>query len=202
MPIPQRVRDWTQVKAAFLERAERPTYGELSAEFAIPEGSIKTVAADEGWPFLRAQRLEAALVKSDAASAIIQAASNDRAGLERFRTAVFVFIQDTVADVNSIRDKFTEAKRIKLRQDASFTILNLSAALKNVGLTGIAKELRDRLDGRQEGDEWQRAAVLVQVNQLAGGGSVSVGPVKEKPAETMSSGPAAGGTPSPASSAA
>ena len=109
-----------------------------------------------------------------ATALILAAADNERAGLERFRTAVFVFIQDTVADINSIRDKFTEAKRIKLRQDASFTILNLAQALKNLGLTGIAKELRDRMEGQKPGEDWQRANVLVQVNTLAGGGSSGV----------------------------
>ena len=175
--IAQRVIDWEPIRKAFVERPKRLTYAELSVEFSIGESSIKTCAADEGWAMMRARRLELEMQRADAAQIIVEAAASDRAAIERFRTLAIRMVNDTLADVESIAGEFTAAKRLNLRQTASFTILNLAQALKNVGLTGVPKELRDGLGGSGASGEAWKAAVLVQVNQMAGAvGSVSVGP--------------------------
>lgn len=204
MPIPQRVRDWTKVKVAFLERAERPTYGALSAEFAIPEGSIRTIAADEGWQLLRLRKFEQLAVESDATQLLVQAAQAERAIADRFREAVLVLVRDVLADLESLAARKSPGARYNLRQTASFTLLNAARTLQSLGVVGLPKALREGLDGRQDADgEGWRSGMLQQIQIMVGDrpAAVTVRPAKEKPAEAVVSvGPAAGGTPPPAMS--
>jgi hypothetical protein len=156
--------DWTPVRLAYIDRAERPTYAELSTEFSIPESSVKRIAADEGWPLMRARRLELAMQQSDAATVLIEAARGEREVLESFRAVALVMLRDTLANIEQVRSEGKPARRLALIQTASFALQNLSQALKNVGFIGIPKGLQDRLKDREErGDGWRSGMAMLNV---------------------------------------
>ena len=182
----QRLRDWDPVRKAYFERCERPTYAELSAEFSIPENSVRSIAASEGWAMLRAQRLEVEAARTDALAVVIEAAKGEKLLIDAFKSAVLVMVRDLLGNVEAIRDEKKAARRLALNQTASFTALNLAQALKALGVVGVPKRLLEAMnESGERGADWKQGA-LAQLNvlvQTAGGASVSVSG-GQKPVET------------------
>jgi hypothetical protein len=130
--------------------------------------------------------MELALAEADVAGVLVSAAKGETLIADKARNLVVVMISGTVADIEEIDgSKLKPARKLALRQTASFTLLNLCQALKALGLTGMPKELQERLAAQDaNGSNWRSG--MAQLNVLiqnAPGGSVSVSK-PEKPVET------------------
>lgn len=190
--LPKRFRDWTPVRKAFLDEPERPTYAELAERFSIPINSVCSVASEEGWALTRSRRLERALADSDVADVLVSAARGERMITDKFRELALVVVAALVIESGQLPAK--QAGRVRVLQALTFSALNMGQALKAVGVIGLPKELRDRLDSSAsagDGDGFKRALMNLNVMVQAGGKvSVSTGAAAnetaaEKPAQVV-----------------
>ena len=141
--IPARAFDWSAVRQAFITRPERATYAELGSEFHVSEDRIKRAAADEGWAALRAAHLEGQLKQGDAAVAILRAARMDSAVMSTFTSLAL----ETLGRLQEIVDQVESKKSVNTRANTlntvSFAMGNIARALKEVGVVGIPKALKE-----------------------------------------------------------
>jgi hypothetical protein len=138
----------------------------LAAEFLVPAGRLQVRSSEEGWPLLRAQYFESQLIKSDAAQIIVEAVKADRVVSEAIRSVVLVLLKGSIADIQLIEDdaEMKPARRIELRNTVSFMVLNLGNALKSIGLTGMPKEIADRM--KADGTDWRKGVAIQVINNL------------------------------------
>jgi hypothetical protein len=144
--------------------------------------SISTIAADEGWAYLRAQRLELELRKGDAVGTLLSVAKNESILTTRLREFAVVALQVLTVELAKLPDK--QGPRLNAVQTASFAVLNVCNSLKAAGVFGIPKELRERLAGEPGGEGWKGAMrdlnVMLKVD-VGGSGPVKVTEVTATP---------------------
>lgn len=162
--------DWLAVRKEFIESTERQTYEEVAAKFDISRQRVQAVAQDEGWAMLRAQRLDGLLRNGDAQLALLRAAKTDQLIMGKF-SGVAVELLDQIQQVLQAETKNATAKekaagtRMNALNTASFALSNVARALKEVGVVGMPKVLKDAADkgnGRWSPDMVAALNVTVQ----------------------------------------
>lgn len=163
--IPARNFDWVALRQAFITRPERATYADLSAEFQISEERIKRAASDEGWAALRAAHLEEQLRQGDAAVALLRAARMDHAVMGSFTNLALETVRKLQEIVDQIESKKSVNTRANTLNTVSFAMGNVARALKEVGVVGIPKALKESAgmeNGRWNPQMLQALNVTVQ----------------------------------------
>jgi hypothetical protein len=136
--------DWLAARKAFIERAERPTVTELAAEFGCTVERMNRANADEGWATLRAAHLEKQLRSGDAAVALMRAAQADSAvthAVSNLALEVIQQLHEVVAKAATVAK--AENTRANTLNTVTFALRNLTGALKEVGIVGVPKSLKE-----------------------------------------------------------
>jgi hypothetical protein len=161
--IPARGFDWVPLRQAFITRPERATYAELSGEFRIPEERLKRAAADEGWASLRAAHLDSQLRQGDAAVALLRAAKMDSAIMASFTNLALETVRKLQEIVDQVESKKSVNTRANTLNTVSFAMGNIARALKEVGVVGIPKALKESA-GVDSGNGRWNAGMLASLN--------------------------------------
>ena len=162
--IAPREFNWVGLRRAYIERPERATYAELGREFNISEDRVKRAAADEGWSVLRAGHLEAQLRSGDAAVALLRAAKADSA----ITHAVTNLALEVIQQLHEVVARAATASKSEnttgnTLNTVTFALKNLTGALKEVGVLGVPKVLRDSA-GVDSGNGRWNPAMLQSLN--------------------------------------
>lgn len=196
--------DWNAVRRAFIERPERPTLGELAAEFGVNPNRLERACRDDGWATMRATFAEERLKQSDAAMALLNAAKREGAVTRAFTDAaleVCAQVHATVQDLS--KKKMAEATRANTLNSCAFTLSNLANALARVGVVGLPKALKDSAGVDSGNGRWNPAmlqALNVTVQNIMGtpaqtpvavDSSPSAEPVEATPPPPLDAAPAA-----------
>ncbi|MEY4689150.1 MAG: hypothetical protein RIR76_3173 [Verrucomicrobiota bacterium] len=155
--IPLRSFDWVPLRTAFITRPERATYAELAAEFRVPEDRIKRASSDEGWAALRAAHLEEQLKQGDAAVAILRAAKMDSAVMGSFTNLALETVRKLQEIVDQVESKKSVNTRANTLNTVSFAMGNVARALKEVGVVGIPKALKESAGVDNGNGRWNPA---------------------------------------------
>lgn len=151
------------LRQAFITRPERATYAELSGEFRIPEERLKRAAADEGWAMLRAAHLEAQLKQGDAAVALLRAAKMDSAIMASFTNLALETVRKLQEIVDQVESKKSVNTRANTLNTVTFAMGNIARALKEVGVVGIPKALKESAGVDSGNGRWS-PAMLASLN--------------------------------------
>ena len=162
--FPVRGHDWVGLRRAFIERPVRATYAELGKEFYVSEDRIKRCACDEGWAMLRAAHREAQLRQGDAAVALLRAAQADTAvthAVSNLALEVIQQLHDVVAKSATVgKAENTKANPLNT---VTFALKNLTGALKEVGIVGVPKALKESA-GVDSGNGRWNSQMLASLN--------------------------------------
>lgn len=196
--IPSRAFDWVTLRQAFITRPERATYAELSGEFGVPEERIKRAASDEGWAALRAAHLEEQLKQGDAAVAILRAAKMDSAVMGSFTNLALETVRKLQEIVDQVESKKSVNTRANTLNTVSFAMGNVARALKEVGVVGIPKALKESAGVDSGNGRWNPAmlqALNVTVQTIVSSQRASQTPpepllARSEPAEEAEAQPA------------
>jgi len=156
--------DWVGLRQAFIERPERATYAELGREFHLSEDRIKRCACDEGWATLRAAHLDKQLRSGDAAVALMRAAQADSAvthAVSNLALEVIQQLHEVVARAATVSK--AENTRANTLNTVTFALKNLTGALKEVGIVGVPKALKESA-GVDSGNGRWNAGMLASLN--------------------------------------
>lgn len=156
--------DWVALRKAFTERAERPMLGELAAEFGVSVDRINRACGDEGWATLRAAHLEKQLRSGDAAVALMRAAQADTAvthAVSNLALEVIQQLHEVVAKAATVSK--AENTRANTLNTVTFALKNLTGALKEVGVVGVPKALKESA-GVDSGNGRWNPAMLQSLN--------------------------------------
>ena len=168
--------DWIAIRTAFIERPERPLLSDLSVEFGVSEARISRAMSDEGWPALRAARLDQALQSSDAVKALLDAARTEGAvqrAMSNIALEVISQLHEVSAQAARAQGK-AENTRANTLNTVTFALRNLAGALKDVGLVGLPKALKGQAGMADEQGRWNPAMLAslnVTVQNIVGAGS-------------------------------
>lgn len=170
--------DWLGARKAFIERAERPTVTELAAEFGCTVERMNRANADEGWATLRAAHLDKQLRSGDAAVALMRAAQADSAvthAVSNLALEVIQQLHEVVAKAATVTK--AENTRANTLNTVTFALRNLTGALKEVGIVGVPKSLKESAGVDSGNGRWNPAmlqSLNVTVQNLMQPGAVSV----------------------------
>jgi hypothetical protein len=157
--------DWAAAKKAFIERPERPLIDDLAREFGVNATRMARACSDEGWPLLRAQKLEQALRSSDAAKALMEAAAGEGA-VQRAATNLALEMighLHEVARQAAAAGAKAENTRANTLNTLAFALRNLTGALKDAGIIGLPRSLKSAVGVGDEGGKWN-PAMLASLN--------------------------------------
>lgn len=137
---------------------------DLAKEFGCSVARISRAMTDEGWAAMRAAHLEQALKTSDAAVALLRAAKADSAVVH----AVSNLALEVIAQLHEITAKAAtvskaENTRANTLNTVTFALRNLTGALKEVGVVGIPKALKESA-GVDSGNGRWNPAMLQSLN--------------------------------------
>lgn len=149
------------LRQTFIERANRPTYDELAAEFKCPVGTIKNYAADESWVALRLAHQEALAQKSDAFAIILRATQIDKRVVESFADVVVSTLHKLSTVVADVDGSKAASTRAQILNTCSFAAKNLGDLCKAIGLVGMPKGMAD--EGKEANGRWN-PQMLSQLN--------------------------------------
>lgn len=180
--------DWPALRAAFIDRPERPTVEDLSTEFGVSAPRIQRAMRDEGWPALRAARLDSALRSSDAVKALLDAARTEGT-VQRAMSNLALEVIGQLHEVSTSAKAVGKAEntRANTLNTVTFAMRNLAGALKDVGLVGLPRALKAQAGMADEQGRWNPAmlqSLNVTVQNIVGTGSpvasgVPSGPISE-----------------------
>lgn len=168
--------DWVALRRAFTERAERPMLGELAAEFGVSVDRINRACGDEGWATLRAAHLDKQLRSGDAAVALMRAAQADSAvthAVSNLALEVIQQLHEVVAKAATVGK--AENTRANTLNTVTFALKNLTGALKEVGVVGVPKSLKESAGVDSGNGRWNPqmlASLNVTVQNLMAPGAV------------------------------
>lgn len=174
MAFTERVYPWEEIRSAFVQRQQRPTFEELSAEFSCPVSTLHRASSAEGWAALRAQHLERQLAQSDAAGIILKAIRIDQTLITQASSVALEILEVVSRTLAEIPPDKAPAGKMDIANTASFTLKNVLDGLKSAGILGISKTLD--AEGRGSG-QWN-PKLLNQINVVVDGLKVSSGPAQ------------------------
>jgi len=163
--------NWAAAREAFISRPERPKLADLANEFGTDGIRLGRVCNDEGWPALRAARLDAALRSSDAVKALLDAARTEST-VQRAVSNLALEIVQQLQEVTAEAGKASKAEntRANTLNTVTFALRNLTGALKEVGLVGLPRGLKQAGMADEQG-RWNPAmlqALNVTVQNIVG----------------------------------
>jgi hypothetical protein len=164
--------NWAAAREAFIARPERPKLADLAAEFGTDPVRLGRVCSDEGWPALRAARLDAALRSSDAVKALLDAARTEstvQRAVSNLALEIVQQLHEVTADAGKATGK-AENTRANTLNTVTFALRNLTGALKEVGLVGLPRGLKQAGMADDQG-RWNPAmlqALNVTVQNIVG----------------------------------
>ena len=153
-----RTFDWASVRRDFIEAEERPTWAELAAKYKCSDERLRRAAQDEGWATLRVAHLEAQLKNGDAAVALLRAAKMDTAVIAAVTNVSLNVIQKLEEIIGQLETKKSVNTRANTLNTVTFALGNVTRALKEVGVVGIPKALKQ---AGMEGSNGQWSASMV-----------------------------------------
>jgi hypothetical protein len=164
--------NWAAAREAFIARPERPKLADLAAEFGTDPVRLGRVCSDEGWPALRAARLDGALRSSDAIKALLDAARTEstvQRAVSNLALEIVQQLQEVTAAAGSAKDK-AENTRANTLNTVTFALRNLTGALKEVGLVGLPRGLKQAgmADDQGRWNPQMLAALNVTVQNIVG----------------------------------
>lgn len=142
-PFRPRGEEWAKIRLAFIERPTRPSYEELASEFGIASETVTKASNDEGWPMLRAQRMEQSLREAGAGEIVQRALQSSRAIVaqgETFAVRTFQLILRLIDEVEGKTD-LAVTTRANTLNTLTFAAVNVGQAMKHMGIVGLPKEL-------------------------------------------------------------
>lgn len=151
--------DWVAIRQAFIERPERPTIAALAVEFGVSENRIGRAAVDGGWAALRAARMDEALRSSDAMKALLDAARTEgtiQRAVNALALELISQLHDVAAEAGRAKGK-AENTRANTLNTVTFALRNLTGALKEIGVVGMAKALKSAPGMSDEQGRWNPA---------------------------------------------
>jgi hypothetical protein len=161
--------DWGKVREAFVTRATQPTYADLAQEFVISERAVSTASIHQGWPMLRAQRMEQKLREANAGEIVLKAIGASRAVVTAGENVCLVLIHQIgklAAEITE-EDNGATSTRINLANTLSFALSNVASAAKGFGITGLPKGLGDGGAANSMNGTW-RPEIVNQINVTLG----------------------------------
>jgi hypothetical protein len=164
--------DWAAAREAFIGRPERPKLADLATEYGTDPVRLGRVCSDEGWPALRAARLDAALRSSDAVKALLDAARTEstvQRAVSNLALEIVQQLHELTAEAGNAKDK-AENTRANTLNTVTFALRNLTGALKEVGLVGLPRGLKQAGMADEQG-RWNPAmlqALNVTVQNIVG----------------------------------
>lgn len=161
MTLPRRNIDWQPLREAYVQRPSRPSYDDLSTEFAVDVQAIYRASADEGWPALRNAWLESQAKAADATEIILAAVKGDRAVSQAYLSLALVTLSRLQRVIESIPDDRAASTQTDIMSNAMFAARNLADALKSVGIIGIARAMNGA--GKEDNGRWN-PEMLQQIN--------------------------------------
>ena len=153
-----RAFDWASVRRDFIEADERPTWAELAAKYKCAEDRLRRASQDEGWATLRVAHLEAQLKNGDAAVALLRAAKMDTAVVSAVTNVSLNVIQKLEEIIGQLETKKSVNTRANTLNTVTFALGNITRALKEVGVVGIPKALKQ---AGMEGSNGQWSPAMV-----------------------------------------
>ena len=153
-----RTFDWVSVRRDFIEADERPTWAELAAKYKCSEDRLRRAAQDEGWATLRVAHLENQLKNGDAAVALLRAAKMDTAVIAAVTNVSLNVISKLEEIIGQLETKKSVNTRANTLNTVTFALGNVTKALKDVGVVGIPKALKQ---AGMEGSNGQWSASMV-----------------------------------------
>ncbi len=159
--FPEASSDKSKLRLIFVERAERPTYDELAAEYGVPVNTIKNWAADEGWQRLRIANQEKLAEKSDALAILLRATSIDQRLVEGFSNDIFLAQEKIARCLDDIDDKKATSSRASTINTLTFALKNLAETARACGIVGVPKGLAR--DGKEDNGRFN-PQTLIQIN--------------------------------------
>jgi hypothetical protein len=151
---------------------------DLAVEFGVSEARIRRACHDEGWPAMRAARLDDALRSSDAIKALLDAARTEGAvqrAMGNIALEVISQLHEVSAQAARAQGK-AENTRANTLNTVTFALRNLAGALKDVGLVGLPRALKSQAGMADEQGRWNPqmlASLNVTVQNIVG----AAGPV-------------------------
>ena len=164
-----RTVDWPLARKLFIEASERPTFAEVAQKLNCTEERIRKAAQDEGWATLRAAHLEAQLKNGDAAVALLRAAKMDTAVISAVTNVSLNVIQKLEEIIAQLESKKSVNTRANTLNTVTFALGNVTRALKEVGVVGIPKALKQGMEGSN--GQWSASmvsALNVTVQNIVG----------------------------------
>jgi hypothetical protein len=150
--------DWVSLREAFINRHERPSIDDLVVEFGVSEARVKRAMLDEGWPALRAARLDEALRSSDAVKALLDAARTEGT-VQRAMSNLALEVIGQLHEVSTAAKATGKAEntRANTLNTVTFAMRNLAGAMKDLGLVGLPRALKGQTGMADEQGRWNPA---------------------------------------------
>ena len=169
--------DWVAARQAFIERAERPMIADLAAEFGCSVDRMTRASGDEGWATLRAAHLDRQLRNGDAAVALMRAAQADSTLTHAVSNLALEMIHQ-LHDLATTAGKVAKAENTRANtiNTISFALRNITGALKEIGIVGVPKALKESAGVDSGNGRWNPqmlASLNVTVQNLMQPGAVS-----------------------------
>lgn len=149
------------MRSAFIERPQQPAYDEISAEFKIPESTVRKYASQEGWPGLRSAWLDRQLAEADAKSIMLAVVKGDHVVSRKYLNLAIVALDKLTLTVERLEDTKAASTNAQTINTCMFAAANLAKALHEVGIVGISKTLNDA--GKEDNGRWD-PKLLTQLN--------------------------------------
>lgn len=158
-----RIVNWPEIRKAYIDEPERPSFEELSDRFQLPVERIRRASSDEGWPLLRARRLESAIAQADTARALLALTEGDRTLRDTVRSTAITAVQLVQESLDELRGQKSSTK-LRGLSTASFALTNVCNALKAVGIAVAVRGGKGSgEDGEAPGEAWVRG-LAQQIN--------------------------------------
>jgi hypothetical protein len=156
--------DWVGARQAYIERPERPMIADLAAEFGCSTDRMTRASGDEGWATLRAAYLDKQLRNGDAAVALMRAAQADSTLTHAVSNLAMEMIHQ-LHDLATTAGKVAKAENTRANtiNTISFALRNITGALKEIGVVGVHKSLKESA-GVDSGNGRWNPAMLASLN--------------------------------------
>ncbi len=150
-----------KMRLAFIERPQQPAYNEISAEFKVPESTVRKYAVQEGWPALRSSWLDRQLMEADAKTTLLAVVRGDHVVSRKYLNLAIVTLDKLTLTVERLEDGKAASTNAQTINTCMFAAQNLAKALHEVGIVGISKTLNDA--GKEDNGRWD-PKMLSQLN--------------------------------------
>lgn len=151
----------SEMRKAFVERKDRPTYEDLAKEFNVPFGTVAYHGAGECWPVLRNEYYDTQLRQADAKAIVLEVVRGDHVITKRYLSLAIASLEKMETTVARLAEEKSASTNAQTLNTVMFAAKNLSDALHNVGVIGAGKILKQA--GKEDNGRWN-PEMLHQLN--------------------------------------